>query len=569
MLAQLSLTGTNVDVAVDPTTQIAVVAGSDAGLHVVDISNPSAPTLLTDIQFPNPVVAVAASDGVAYVAEGTSVAMVDLATDTVLTTLDLSTTGGTTLTDLALSGDTLLTMDAANTLHAITVTGDVLTARGSLTLSAGDGKVTIGGNVAYVPAADGNTSGGYQTVDISDLDLLKLIEGVDLASMACADMALNGSGLAVAIQSLQQPPPNPGVQNDLDVIDVSNPSDTSKFVTRINLPAAAYGLAIANGIAFVADGSGGLQIVNYIGLDTKGVPPAVSINVNAADVDPNTAGVQVVEGSVVQITPTVTDDVQVRNVELLVNGQVVANEPSYPFNFSVQVPTIASGGSSMTIQALAFDTGGNSTLSNLVTLDVVKDTFPPAVATTSVAENASLYYVKSIQITFNKPLDTSPTAASGVSLIAPGRTAMFGTADDTTTPVTLSTRSFGQVLTILLADALPAGMFELTIDPSIIADLSGNVLTTPIVLDFSVKPASDVNAASGVPTITQEPSANPGQLIGIEVPFDPSTAHMIFPTIDFRDVFHVGRGGDAVRREQRQGLFHCAGHSGDREREHL
>jgi len=143
-----------------------------------------------------------------------------------------------------------------------------------------------------------------------------------------------------------------------------------------------------------------LQIVNYIGLDTKGVPPTVSIGVNAADLDPNSPGVQVSEGGVIEVNPTVTDDVQVRNVELLVNGQVVADDPSFPFDFTAQVPTIANAGSTMTIQALATDTGGNTTLSNIVTLNVVKDTFPPVVTAASITENDSLYFVKSVQLDF-------------------------------------------------------------------------------------------------------------------------------------------------------------------------
>ena len=47
-----------------------------------------------------------------------------------------------------------------------------------------------------------------------------------------------------------------------------------------------------------------------------------------------------------------------------------------------------------------------------------------------------------------------------------------------------------------------------------------------------MRPASDVKAISGVPAISQEPSANPGQTIGIAVPFDPTTAHMMFNVID-------------------------------------
>ena len=532
VLGTLNLIGTSVDVAVDQARNLAVVASEGGGLNVVDVSAPTTPVLLGTVTFPDPVSAVLVNDDLAYVATGTSVAMVDLATFDVLTTLDLGQSGGTTLTGLALSGGTLLTMDAAHTLRAISVNGGVLTARGSIQLAAGSGKITAGGNIAYVPAANGNASGGYLTVDLSNLDALSLVEGVDGPSIAGAAIALNGSGLALGIQALQQPPPNPGVQNDLDVINASDPTKTGKFITRLNLPAAPFGLAIGNGLAFVADGTAGLQIVNYLGLDTNGVPPTVSINVNAIDVDPGTPGVQVVEGSVIQVTPTVSDDVQIRNVQLLVNGQVVATDPSYPFDFAVQVPTIANGGATMNIQALATDTGGNTTLSNLVTLNVVKDTFPPVLVNTSITENASLFYVKSVQATFNKPLDTSKLVPAGVHLVGLGPDGIYGTADDIAIPVTLTTRAFGQVVTVLLANPLPAGSFRLTIDAADIVDLSGNVATTPVVLDFSVRPASNVKAASGAPAITQEPSANPGQTIGIAVPFDPSTAHMIFNLID-------------------------------------
>jgi hypothetical protein len=110
-----------------------------------------------------------------------------------------------------------------------------------------------------------------------------------------------------------------------------------------------------------------------------------------------------------------------------------------------------------------------------VTLDVVKDTFAPTVAVTSIAQNASLYYVKSVQVTFNKPLDTSKLLASGVSLV--------NTTDNVTYPVTITTRSFGQVVSFLFAQVLPQGSYQLSISPSDIVDLSGNVLAAPIVPD--------------------------------------------------------------------------------------
>src|SRR5262249_22431394 len=145
-----------------------------------------------------------------------------------------------------------------------------------------------------------------------------------------------------------------------------------------------------SGIAYVTAGSAGLEVVNVLPFDTKGVPPAVSLNAAALDNDPNTPGIQVAEGSFLPVPLTVTDDVQVRNVELLLNGQGVANEVSSPFDQPLAVPTIAQNGSSTaTFQVRATDTGGNVALSNLVTLQLVPDTVPPAILDTNVPDGAT------------------------------------------------------------------------------------------------------------------------------------------------------------------------------------
>src|SRR5207253_1179091 len=83
------------------------------------------------------------------------------------------------------------------------------------------------------------------------------------------------------------------------------------------------------------------------------------ISTTAADVDLLTPGLQVFEGSTLPIKANVSDDVQVRNVELLVNGQVVQNQVSFPFDFSAIAPSIATAGGTFTIQVRATDTGGN------------------------------------------------------------------------------------------------------------------------------------------------------------------------------------------------------------------
>ncbi len=525
LLSQLALPGSAGGVAVDAGRNLVAVADGAAGLEVVDVSVPTAPVVTQTVALPSSASRVALLDGIAYVANGSAISTVDITTGEVRQTVDLK---GGTLTDLVFGGTTLFTMDTGNKLTAVTISGDVITPRGTLTLAAGGGRLTVGGTVAYVAAGNGGT-GGYSTVDVSNLDSLALLSGVDGNGVAGVAIALNGSGQALAVGSSNFVF---GGYKAADLLSVTDPANTANLVTRINLPGAPADVAIANGIAFVADGTAGLQVVNYLGFDTKGVAPTVSIATDAADVDASKSGVQVIEGTTLHITPVVSDDVQVRNVELLVNGKVVANDPSYPFAFSVAIPAIASGGTSVTIQARATDTGGNTTLSAPTTLSVVPDTYPPTVVSTSLAEGARVFFVRSLQVTFSEPLDTTRLAASGVSLVAKGPDGQFGTADDVSTSVKLDTRGGNQVLSVIPSGYLPAGDYRLTISPSIIADRVGNALTAPITLDFTIRPASDIRAATGTPAAATAPSANPGQVIAVSVPFDPATAYATFAIID-------------------------------------
>ncbi|CAN7346405.1 Ig-like domain-containing protein [Pseudoduganella sp. LjRoot289] len=519
LLAELDLPGNNTDVAVDAARNLVAVAAGDAGLHLVDVSTPTAPALRQTITFTSPVTHVEVRDGIAYVTAGEAVATVDLNTGEIRATLDLGALGGSTLTDLAFDGNTLYTMDANRILRAITVAGDLLTPRGAITLANGGGKLFVGGGVAYIAGQSGFQQ-GYSTVNVSNPASLVLLSNPDATNIANAAIVANGSGLAVSVGVL------PAIGNVVHVVDVSDPARTDRFITQYALPAAPRDVALANGLAFVADGTGGLQVVNFVGFDTQGVAPAVSIAVDAVDVDPAKPGIQVLEGRTVSVRPTVGDDVQVRNVELLVNGTVVSDDASFPWEITAQAPSIANGGSTLTLQVRATDTGGNATLSQLITLDVVPDTFPPVLAAINLEEGARRFFVRSVDLSFDEPLDPARLDAGGVTMVRAGADGQFGTADDVAIAVHLDTRNFSQRLSILTDTFLSPGSYRLRIDPSIIADRAGNELAAPIVRNFTVRPASDIRAATGVPEIPTAPSANPGQQIGVAVPFDPATAKL-------------------------------------------
>jgi hypothetical protein len=117
-------------------------------------------------------------------------------------------------------------------------------------------------------------------------------------------------------------------------------------------------------------------------------------------------------------------------------------------------------------------------------------------------------------------------------LLRKGADGVVGTADDEAVTVTIDTRAQGQTISILPGSFLTPGDYVLKIDPSIIADRSGNHLANAITRNFTIRPASDVRAATGFAEITQAPSANPGQAIGLAVPFDPATAWATFQVID-------------------------------------
>jgi hypothetical protein len=117
----------------------------------------------------------------------------------------------------------------------------------------------------------------------------------------------------------------------IDFMNLRDLANTNDFTTRFSLPKARLDVQIASGIAYIAGGDSGLHVVNYVGFDNLGVPPTVSAT--------GPEGASVTEGSFVPIRIDVTDDVQVREVELLTDGLVVAYDASAPFDLRAVTPS--------------------------------------------------------------------------------------------------------------------------------------------------------------------------------------------------------------------------------------
>ena len=257
--------------------------------------------------------------------------------------------------------------------------------------------------------------------------------------------------------------------------------------------ASPYGVAIGDGTGFIADGTGGLQVLNYLPPDTAGVPPVIDSVVGPTDVDPATAGIQVYEGVTVSVDATVTDDVQVRNVELLLNGSVVANAVTFPYALTATMPSIATLGTNIaTLQVEAIDTGGNTTLSTPIQVQLVPDTRPLTLLGQTVSEGAILsQFDRTISLTFSKPLNAASVTATNFEVVNQAGSAVAAQS------VVLSG---GDQVVSLNFGTLATGNYKLIVDAPAITDDNGVVLgSTTLATDFSVQTFSAIftNTAGG------------------------------------------------------------------------
>ena len=356
MRAELDLPGTSSDVAVAQDLGTAVLAAGSGGLHFVDVSDPTNPVLISSAAIEPTQVKI--FDGLAFANDGNSLKAFDVTTGLQAQELLL---GPNPVVGLALDGAMLYVTDSSGTLTVIEIDGGQMVARGSLAVALGGTRPFVGDDVVYLPS--GGFDGGYATIDVSDPDAPTLISGPDLTGIANRDVALNGSGLGIFVGSLESGLPGGLPGTILDIVDTSDPTDTGAFVGRINLGTEAEAIAIGAGIGFVANGTAGLQIVNYRALDDQGVPPTVTVTGLPDDIDPVVDGLQVSEGQRVALEVRVGDDVQVRSVELLVDGNVQRNDVSFPFELFADLPTIAENNdiTDVLIQVRVTDTGGNVT----------------------------------------------------------------------------------------------------------------------------------------------------------------------------------------------------------------
>ena len=472
VLGQLDLPGNNIDVAYDEGSDTVVMATTDAGLHFVDVSDPMMPTLRQTI--PNESRQLTIHQGVVYAGGDGAITRYLARTGE---RLEATTIAGT-VNDISASPSHLYVL--TNTELQVfeqTQAGPAL--RGSVNVvgfappSIGLRRLFVGDSIAYVGHFQ-----GYTTVDISDPAAPAVVGTPPETQAAVHDMKANGSGLLLPVTSFA------GLSTlALSLYDGTDPADVTRFQTSIESPGETRAVALASGIAYVADGSAGLQVVNYLSFDSQAQAPTVEIETTAVDRDPDTPGLQVQEGTTIPLTPQVTDDVQVRNVELLIDGVVVRNDVAFPFDLSAAIPALPEGVDAQAVdfQVRAFDTGGNSGVSEALTFDVRPDIFDPTLeATTPRVGEVRGRGLRSVQLAFSEPMDIRSLGETSVFVRAVG--------GDPVAPFEMQTRLDDQVLEVFYEDPLSPGDYEIVIDGDVVADRAGNPIGggDMVVSSFSV-----------------------------------------------------------------------------------
>ncbi|WP_040409795.1 Ig-like domain-containing protein [Asticcacaulis sp. AC402] len=484
----LDLAGTATDVDVDPQLFLAAVATGSGGIRIVDLADPAAPVVIASVT--ENVSHVEVRDGVIFAGVGSALNAYDLTTGELITSLDYSSDGG--VKAMVRDGAMLYVLTTTGDLMVIESFEDALIEHGSLDISGQSwfsgivsNKLFAANGVLYVPAEAGFTA-GYATIDVSDQDAPVLISGPDDPAIVGADIALNGSGLGVAVGA------SGGVFGamGIDVVRTGDATDTGDFVTRFTLNSRPTAVSIGSGFAYVGDDAGNFHVVNFQAFDSAGIAPVITLMSLPVDVDPLTAGRQVQEGQTVSLGVGISDDVQVRQVEILINGTPVEADVTYPWDIRANLPTIAGNGgdTTLTVQVRATDTGGNVALSEAIVIQLVPDTIAPSLLKVSLADGAKVGDLfRAVRFTFDEAL--SEVDADAFNLTGPG--------GETIVPTQVFLKDGGRTVQVTYPQ-LDLGDYDMSLDRSQVFDRAGNPFGTGAdTRSFTVGQYSNVWIANG------------------------------------------------------------------------
>lgn len=496
LIAQLDTAGNAQAVAL--AGQRVAVADGSGGLVIVDVSERANPTVERVVPLGGVTRCVATAGATAYVGMDDGwIAVVDLLDGSVMERFRLPSLAD--VQDVLVFGNDLYALIPGR-LYVLPLDEGALRVAGSAespgSLGAGRRRMRLSAGPGVIYAT--HTS-GYNVFDVSNRVSPVRVVTNETAQRGWKQIVPNGSGLGVATVSPNSTDDGP---HDVSLYNLGADGRGTTFITTLETPGLATAVALYGGLAYVADGQAGLQVINYLPYDAAGVPPTISL---AADfpLDPP----QAEEGKLVRVAANVSDDAQVARVEFYVDGRLLGTDGNFPFEERFITPVRAADRTTFTLRAKAVDTGGNETWSTAYTVQLVDDATAPRILGSNLAPGAVVESLAEIVLRVSEPLDTSLPPGALVRVISAGPDLAFGTPDDA--PVGFvwgATPEIPTRIAFTFAAALPNGRYQF--DFVGVTDLAGNPLAAEFHREFYVAPGgSDGDADDDSLTNAEEGTA--------------------------------------------------------------
>jgi hypothetical protein len=387
-----------------------------------------------------------------------------MSSGTILDQLNL----GASVHDVGIGQDTLYALTPGR-LHALPLNGDVLEVTGSVPSPGGFGvgqgrlRLFVGTRLAFATYVS-----GYNVFDLSDPSHPAMIRQHGTTSFGWKHIAANGSGLGLAAVGANSTDDGP---HDVTLYNLGPDGTNLQILTSFPTPGLAYAVSIYNGLAYVADGNAGLQVVNYRAFDAFGIPPTITLEAGFP-LDPPVSE----EGKAVRVSAVVADDQQVRNVEFHRDGVKVATDGNFPFEHRFVTPLLTPGRTNFTVRARAVDTGGNATWSDEISVALVPDATPPRVRSTFPKAGAIVGSVNLLMAHLSEPIEPDSLSSANFNLRQAGPDGLLMTPDDLTVePDLVVFLPELNAVAFNLSTDLPSGLYAATLGPPL-ADLAGNVM---------------------------------------------------------------------------------------------
>ena len=472
LIAQVDTPGNAIDVAC--AGERILVADDVAGLAVIDLSDPPSAHIERQPVFDSAVTRVETVGNLALLGLANGhVISVDLVTGLVFHDFALSTAA---IHDLVVGGD-ILYVQVRNTIYVVEFIGNKM----RLVTSVNSPGISTGAQTprlfAAVDVLYSVQPTGYNTFDLANPLAPVFIAGGFTGQVDWKHIVTNGSGSGIAAVAQDSSGPH-----EVSLYNVSDPTQNNDFIVDFATPGKAVDIALYNGLAYVADGEAGLQVINYLSYDQFGVPPVINLSASFS-----LSAAEVEESKRVFVNATLQDDVQARNVEYFLNGVSVTTDGNFPFEYSFVTPRLVDM-NTFTIRARATDTGGNTSWSQENTINLLPDSTPPEVI--SVTPRADGIFVpdsiKAYSVTFSEPMDQQNITADHFQLFAAGNDDVTGTEDDVLIAIdTFSYREDSQTVILELSNVLLANKYQVIVRAPQ-SDLSGNSLETDFSWTFTV-----------------------------------------------------------------------------------